>query len=267
MSAAAEQTAAVYVLIFVVNIGIVTSAVLVVVHQSRREAHKDPARIRFPSAVYGAMAYGCYLAAALLTGVRISGFLRNHLFDGLALAFLVGFLTERIPFEDAADAFRRWIRLPAFVCFWFYVGGAVVFGAIGAAAVFSSGSSDFTTPVSVTAVIGASLFLTLYAETAIDDVKRRDRIGNVGAAKWFFTRRAKLPRAGRDGDDRKADRSEPVTYSEPAGQPDAGAGAADGAPVAVGGEPAGLPVTGVSVPGAQGKRDVDDDGNDDERDH
>ena len=227
MSPAAEQTAGAYLLGFVVILAIVTFAVLAEIRQSRRKADKDAAKIRFPSAIYGTMAYGCYVAAALLTGVKISGFLRNHLFDGLGPAFLVGFLTDRIPFEDAAEAYRRWIRLPALICFWFYAAGAVVFGAIGAAAVFSSGSSDYTTPVFVTAAIGASTFLSLYVQTAADAVNRRDRTGNAGVAKWFFTRRAKLRQEASGGGDRPPERSEPMADPEPAGQPDAGVGTAD----------------------------------------
>jgi hypothetical protein len=190
----AEQQWAVYVLMLGLFIGVISFVALLTLQQSRRHAGKDPVKSRLPLAASAAMAYGFYLGAALLAGAKMPEFLRNHLFDGLAPAATVGFLINLFPFDNAAEAFK-WIRLPAFICFWLYVGGAVLFGSIGAAAVFSSGSSDFFEPVTVSAVTGGSTFLAFYIVTVTDDLQRRHETGTAAAAKWLFTRREKPTRS------------------------------------------------------------------------
>jgi hypothetical protein len=104
--------------------------------------------------IAGALAYGYYVAAALMTGVVFPKFLQDHLFDGFAPAVLVGFLIYRFRVEDGKpNPYQKpWISL---VLLYFL--SAAVFAVIAAAAVFSSGIYDFA-PVLWAAVIGGATF-------------------------------------------------------------------------------------------------------------
>ncbi len=53
------------------------------------------------------MAYSMYVAAAVVAGAAFPEFLREHLFDGLAPAALVGYLVSKLPFTKPREAFPR----------------------------------------------------------------------------------------------------------------------------------------------------------------
>jgi hypothetical protein len=102
--------------------------------------------------IAGALAYGYYIAAALMAGARFPKFLQDHLFDGFGPAALVAFLIYRFRLEDGKpDAYN----LLTFVLLYFQ--SAVVFAVIAAAAVFSTGTYNFV-PVIWAAVIGGATF-------------------------------------------------------------------------------------------------------------
>jgi peptidoglycan/LPS O-acetylase OafA/YrhL len=100
--------------------------------------------IGFEQVTAGAIAYSFYIAAAMMAGVQLQAFLRDHLFDGFAPAALVGFLIYRVP--NTRAKFSTIAPL--------YLLSAAVFGLIAAAAVFSAGKDDFLPPVLSAAVIG-----------------------------------------------------------------------------------------------------------------
>jgi hypothetical protein len=97
--------------------------------------------------VAGTVAYGYYIAAALMVGVQIPNFLRDHLFDGFGPAALVIFLMYRIRNSRAGSSTVA--RL--------YLQSAVVFGLIAAAAIFTSGKHNYV-PVLYAALIGGWAF-------------------------------------------------------------------------------------------------------------
>lgn len=131
-------------------------------------------------------AYVYYVGAALLAGAKLPGFLREHLFDGLAPAAVVGLLVNTIPRERPREALP-WIRRPVMVLVALFAGGALVCGLIAAAAVFSSGSDAFGAPVAVCAWGGGLLFAGSYWSAAGEDVDVSDRWW--GKVKWWFTKR------------------------------------------------------------------------------
>jgi hypothetical protein len=98
--------------------------------------------------VAGTVAYGYYIAAAMMAGDHLLNFLRDHLFDGFAPAALVVVLMFRI----------RNARLSTVgLLFLLYLQSAAVFGLIAAAAVFTSGKDNFV-PVLYAALIGGFIF-------------------------------------------------------------------------------------------------------------
>jgi len=117
----------------------------------------DWVRSHYTSVVAGAMAYACYLIADLKASAPFPQFLRDHLFDGLAPAALVGVLVDLFPSENPAGAFPR-IRRPITIMLMLFAAGAAIFGLIAAAAVFSSGRSDYGSPVWSLALFGGFLF-------------------------------------------------------------------------------------------------------------
>jgi len=64
---------------------------------NRTAANDTHGPIGFEQVVAGAIAYGFYVAAAMMAGAQLPEFLRDHLFDGFAPAALVGFLIYRVP--------------------------------------------------------------------------------------------------------------------------------------------------------------------------
>jgi hypothetical protein len=110
-----------------------------------RKQAADSSR-RLEAVVAAIMAYSIYVAAAILAGAAFPMFLREHLFDGLAPAALVGFLVNSFPRDSPRTAFP-WIRLPIMIAILFGIGGGLIFGLIAAAAVFTSGSKEFAKPV------------------------------------------------------------------------------------------------------------------------
>ena len=151
-------------------------------------------------AVTAVMAYTCYVAAALLADAEFPAFLREHLFDGLAPAAAVGLLVNRFPTESPGKALPR-IRRPVMVLIVFSAGGALIFGLIAAAAVFSSGTGNFALPVKLCAGFGAFLFFVAYfgvgtAYVAID-------LPSKPKVEWWFAKRprhAATPEPGAHGD-------------------------------------------------------------------
>lgn len=89
----------------------------------------------------------------MLANAEFPEFLREHLFDGLAPAAVVGLLVNTLPRDNVRTALPK-IFYPVMIPILFYAEGSLIFGAIAAAAVFTSGKSDFKTPVIVCALIG-----------------------------------------------------------------------------------------------------------------
>jgi hypothetical protein len=119
----------------------------------------DPAARRRPlnAVTAAAMAYGFYVAAALLAGAPFPRFLRDHLFDGLVPATVVAVLVDRFISSNPPTSSHHFRSL-----LWFFSGGTAVFGAIAAAAVFSSGADAYGVPLVVTGVLGGTLFVSAY---------------------------------------------------------------------------------------------------------
>jgi hypothetical protein len=134
--------------------------------------------------VAGVMAYACYVAAALLAGAKFPGFLREHLFDGLAPAAAVLLLVNSFPVDRPRTAFP-WIRRPVIILVVLFAGGALIFGLIGAAAVIASGIEKFASPVTRCAVLGGWLFSVGYFLVAgsEEDGRRRPEV------QWWFRKR------------------------------------------------------------------------------
>ena len=156
---------------------------------------KDWARDHYTSIVAGAMAYGYYVGAALLAGAEFPKFLRDHLFDGLAPAALVGILIDLYPRTNPAEAYPK-IRRPVIILLIYFVTGAVVFGLIGAAAVFSSGENDYTRTVQYAAWFGGLIFPAAYIAnvTTPDYTSPHDTFRGKtrwDRTKWWFTKRTK----------------------------------------------------------------------------
>lgn len=141
----------------------------------------------FEIVVAAVLAYGSYVAAALLANAEFPQFLREHLFDGLALAALVGFFVNRFPRTRPQEAFKQ-IKWPWMILLLLWIGGALVFGLIAAAAVFGSGSNDFGFSLLICAGFGGLLFPITYWATvyAIDSLNKKKRSDMV---RWWFTKR------------------------------------------------------------------------------
>jgi len=107
------------------------------------------------------VAYAFYVGAALLAGAKMPEFLREHLFDGLAPAAVVGLLVSSLLREHPRQALP-WIRRPVMILVVLFAGGALIGGLIAAAAVFSSGSGGFKVPVVLCACGAGYLFAYSY---------------------------------------------------------------------------------------------------------
>jgi MFS family permease len=109
------------------------------------------------------MAYGFYVAAALIADAKVPQFFRGHLFDGFAPAAAVGLLIDRFPgrYVNQFQARKR----PFVTSLLYFLAGAVVFGGIAAAAVFSSNTSEFPYTVLWCGLFGGLTFPIAYIST------------------------------------------------------------------------------------------------------
>jgi hypothetical protein len=161
--------------------------------------------IRFEPILAAALAYGSYVSAALMGGARFPGFLRDHLFDGLAPAAVVSVLIALMP-QDKPHAAFPWIRRPFVIVALFFSAGLLVFGLIAAAAVFTSGTDHFYPALLFVALLGGYIFPYVYviqtasfvrtglAEAGYDKRKRR-----LAWFAWWFAKRPESSRlAGAD---------------------------------------------------------------------
>jgi hypothetical protein len=127
------------------------------------------------------MAYGFYLAADLLANAEFPKFLRDHFFDGFAPAAVVGLLVDR--FFRRLPSEKPTTNRPIWSVLGFSLSAALTFGAIGAIAVFTSGSNGYFRAVLATTVFGACAFAITYVTSV--------RVGT--GWKWWFQR----PKGGR----------------------------------------------------------------------
>jgi hypothetical protein len=161
-----------------------------------QDAQTEPADTAIPrgfdTVVAAVLAYGSYVAAALLANAEFPQFLREHLFDGLAPAALVGFFVNRFPRDKPKEAFKQ-IRWPWIIFMLLWIGGALVFGLIAAAAVFGSGSNDLGFSLLICAGIGGLLFPITYWATiyAIDMLNYKPPLVRYcfSKVKWWFSKR------------------------------------------------------------------------------
>ena len=144
-------------------------------------------RDHFKSIVAGATAYGYYVGAAWMAGADIAHFLREHLFDGLAPAALVGILIDFYPSADPVVAFPR-IRYPVVIPIVFYIAGGLIFGLIALGAVFTSGESDYVSVVSLTAAYGGAIFPVAYVTQVAGPVTSRGKTRWARTMWWFRAR-------------------------------------------------------------------------------
>lgn len=142
---------------------------------------------RVEAVIAAIMAYVFYVSAALLADAEFPNFLRKHLFDGLVPAAVVGLLVNSLP-RDSVRKALPWIPLPAMILALFYVEGALIFGLIAAAAVFSSENNNFELPVIVCALIGGVLFPVEYLVSAAGQPLDG---GTWTRFKWWFKKRPK----------------------------------------------------------------------------
>jgi len=184
---AAEQWLGLWLAGGILVLGVAMLATLSIVARAPRFAWSPSAgaRRRFETVVAAVMAYGIYVAAALQADAEFPRFLRDHLFDGLAPAALVGLLVSRFPRDNPRTAFPG-IRLPFLIDVLFAVSGAMIFGLIGAAAVFASGSSDFW-PVALCAAFGGIIFPYGYGQLIYFE---GDIEGWWPRLKWWFKKRS-----------------------------------------------------------------------------
>jgi quinol monooxygenase YgiN len=147
----------------------------------QKTASNTDAPWRFGSVVAAVMAFGFYVAAALMADAEFPEFLREHLFDGLAPAALIGFLVDRSLRDDPRKAFPR-VHRPVWILVDLFIFSIPIFGSIAAAAVFSSGSTDFIRPVGYCAFFGGFTLPAAYF-TAI--FRSHDKV----SWKWWITKR------------------------------------------------------------------------------
>ena len=153
------------------------------------------------SVVAAVMAYTSYVAAALYAGAEFPGFLREHLFDGLVPAAAVGLLVNNFPAESPETALP-WIRRPVMVLVAYLAGGALIFGLIAAAAVFSSGTGNFSGPVVLCASFGGLLFSGAFLGGAVPaDVYRKSvyKKSRWSMVRWWFGKRPKPATTSKSG--------------------------------------------------------------------
>jgi hypothetical protein len=156
------------------------------------QSPRDWLRNHFKSIVAGATAYGYYVGAVWMAGADVPHFLRDHLFDGLAPAALVGILIDFYPRADPVVAFPR-IRYPFAIPIMFYIAGVVIFGLIAMGAVFSSGENDYVSVVPLTAGYGGALFPVAYVTQVGGPVTSRGETPWARAMWWFRARPADQP--------------------------------------------------------------------------
>jgi hypothetical protein len=147
----------------------------------------------FESALAAALAYSYYVAAALLAKAAFPQFLRDHLFDGLALAALVGFAVSRFPRDNPSIAFAV-VRRPASLMVLLFIVGALIFGLIAATAVFGAGSDDFfgggtASPVGTCAIWGGCLFPWAYFTMVSSVDLDYKRLTLTERTIWWFSKR------------------------------------------------------------------------------
>ena len=111
----------------------------------RPSAGEQPGPIKFEQLLAAAEAYATYLSAAMIGGAKFPEFLQNHLFDGLAPAAVVGVLIYFLTADQLTKPFDK-VSRPYIVPLRFGLAASAVFGLIAAAAVFSSGASDYVKP-------------------------------------------------------------------------------------------------------------------------
>jgi hypothetical protein len=141
----------------------------------------EETRRRIDSIAAAVLAYLCYVSADFLAGSEFPRFLRDHLFDGLVPAALVGILIGRFPRDNPLEAFPR-IERPINILVWLFAGGALVFGVIAAAAVFSSEGTDYGDAIYFCASYGGGLFVVAYVTLVSEHLRARQ--------KWWFTKRS-----------------------------------------------------------------------------
>jgi hypothetical protein len=174
------------------GLGFVLAVVIYVIGAVAIMARPKPAKDldatkHFETILAAAMAYAYYVAAALLAEAEFPGFLREHLFDGLAPAALVGLLINRLP-RGSPKAFPRvW---PVTILVLFFLGGALVFGLIAAAAVFSSGANNFVLPVLICALFGPGIFLVPYMAMVTEEAGYKKMRFWCRFKWWFKTHKA-----------------------------------------------------------------------------
>jgi hypothetical protein len=137
---------------------------------------------RFDAITAGVMGYGFYVAADCLSAAEWPEFLRDHLFDGLVPAALIGLPILFLPRDNPHTAFPR-IRKPWMILASFYVCGALIFGLVAAAAVFSSGSKYFGDTIGFCAALGGIVFPLAYFRAVLDYIPESK------FWKWWFTKR------------------------------------------------------------------------------
>lgn len=182
-------------------------AIGILIRRSRKTADQPPGPIRMEQVLAAAVAYATYVSAAMIAGAKFPQFLRDHLFDGLAPAALVGALIYVLTTKDMEKAFDRVTR-PYIVPLRFCLVGSTVFGFIAGAAVFSSGASDYAKPVLWAIGIGALPFSSIYIGAGI--ASRQDFDGHsrakrfLSAVRWWFKPRARPLQARNKGGNRMA---------------------------------------------------------------
>jgi hypothetical protein len=152
-----------------------------------RPASRESAHERFEAGLALVMGYGFFAAAALIAKARVPDFFHEHLLDGLALAALVGLLVKMFPRDRPGEALP-WIRRPCWILVLFAVGGAAVFGVIGAAGAFEAGGGWllFFTAAGGCALFGAFIFpYTYWLTVTLSDAYS----GWTAWLTWWFHKR------------------------------------------------------------------------------
>jgi hypothetical protein len=131
-------------------------------------------RSRLGPFIAAGMAYGFYVAAALIADAGVPQFFRDHLFDGFAPAAAVGLLIDRFP-GRYVNEFPEDSWKPFVTSLLYFLAGGAVFGGIAAAAVFGSNRNDFLYPVLWCGLFGGLTFPIAYLSTVrFSKVQSRD---------------------------------------------------------------------------------------------
>jgi hypothetical protein len=121
-------------------------------------------RSRLGPFIAAGMAYGFYVAAALIADAQVTPFFRDHLFDGFAPAAAVGLLIDRFP-GQYVNQFEEGSSKPFVNSLLYFLAGAAVFAGIAWAAVFGSNKNDFLYPVLWCGLFGGLTFPVAYFST------------------------------------------------------------------------------------------------------